>query len=110
MENKPILSHQAADSSSTPLARDDNKSGTSGTRSSQIVELSKACKKRHILAFYSFAGFFLAYSMRANLSVAIVEMSKINMVKYEVNVTGNGLNDTDLTPVIVNTKLITNKR
>jgi hypothetical protein len=31
--------------------------------------------KRYILAVYAFFGFFFAYSLRANLSVAIVQMS-----------------------------------
>ncbi len=31
-------------------------------------------KKRYILTIYSFFGFFLAYALRVNLSVAIIEM------------------------------------
>lgn len=54
----------------TPLtsAKDENK------------EISKSyanlncMKKRHILTIYAFFGFFLAYALRANLSVAIIEM------------------------------------
>jgi hypothetical protein len=90
MENKPILSHQNQDSSNA-AASADGRAGTSGSSggnnsavTQKLTELSKACKKRHILAFYSFAGFFLAYSLRANLSVAIVDMSKINMEHYTV--------------------------
>ncbi len=35
--------------------------------------------KRHILAIFAFFGFFFAYILRANLSVAIVQMSRKNI-------------------------------
>ena len=34
-------------------------------------------KKRYVLAIYAFLGFFIAYALRANLSVAIVDMAKM---------------------------------
>ena len=38
----------------------------------------KNTPKRYILAVFSFFGFFFAYILRANLSVAIVQMSRLN--------------------------------
>ena len=40
-------------------------------------------KKRHVLAIYAFFGYFVAYALRANLSVAIVDMSKTNLNTME---------------------------
>ena len=38
-------------------------------------DMSLNClKKRHILTIYAFFGFFIAYALRVNLSVAIVDM------------------------------------
>jgi ACS family sodium-dependent inorganic phosphate cotransporter len=85
MENKPILSHQNPDSSNVLGASDSRTAaGKNSNVTQKITELSNAFKKRHVLALYSFAGFFLAYSFRANLSVAIVDMSKINMEQYTI--------------------------
>lgn len=68
MENKPILSQSLAsvDNAGKP------KKG-----------LLASIKKRHVLAFYAFFGFFIAYTLRANLSVAIVDMSHANFHKVE---------------------------
>jgi hypothetical protein len=38
----------------------------------------KNLPKRYILAVFSFFGYFFAYSLRANLSVGIVQMSRLN--------------------------------
>lgn len=67
MENKPIL-------------------GQSFISIDKIIKPSNGgpfgwIKKRHMLAIYAFFGFFFAYSLRANLSVAIVDMSKTNYHK-----------------------------
>ena len=53
-------------------------------------------KKRHVLAIYAFFGFFVAYIMRANLSVAIVEMSKNDFRKNELILLTESLNKTDI--------------
>jgi hypothetical protein len=42
----------------------------------QLSKFTGCFQKRQVLAIYSFFGFFFAYSLRANFSVAIVEMSK----------------------------------
>ncbi len=44
-----------------------------------------ALPKRHILALYAFFGFFFAYSLRSNLSVAIVQMSISDEANYNAS-------------------------
>lgn len=77
MENKPILTSSSSGSMSA-------RSGVGMIRS-----WLNSTKKRHILTIYSFFGFFFAYIFRANLSVAILEMSKVipaaNLTKQENN-------------------------
>lgn len=72
MENKPILTSISSDSNF-----------------SSVISWFNAIKKRYILTLYSFFGFFFAYIFRANLSVAILEMSKAipvsNLTKQENN-------------------------
>ena len=64
MENKPILSHS--------FASVDKLDSSSISKKKGFLD---RIKKRHVLAFYAFFGFFIAYTLRANLSVAIVDMS-----------------------------------
>jgi ACS family sodium-dependent inorganic phosphate cotransporter len=40
-------------------------------------------KKRHILTIYAFFGFLFAYALRANLSIAIVDMVKVNTINND---------------------------
>ena len=73
MEDKPILSQ-----SFTSI---DKLTGNDGGRNSDRKGCLQSISKRHVLAFYAFLGFFIAYTLRANLSVAIVEMSQTNFHK-----------------------------
>lgn len=66
MENKPILSQS--------LASVDNLDSSIRAASGYLQSI----KKRHVLAVYAFFGFFIAYTLRANLSVAIVDMAHVN--------------------------------
>ena len=45
--------------------------------SSRCIDLA-SIKKRHILTVFAFFGFLFAYALRANLSIAIIDMAKIN--------------------------------
>ena len=45
--------------------------------SSRCIDLATV-KKRHILTVFAFFGFLFAYALRANLSIAIIDMAKIN--------------------------------
>ena len=76
MENKPIFSLNAKMTSNQqlPLANT-NKSFLKPNDG--IISM---IKKRHVLTFYAFFGFFFAYAMRANLSVAIVDMTKMSKI------------------------------
>jgi hypothetical protein len=53
-----------------------------------------ALPKRHVLALYGFFGFFFAYSLRANLSVAIVQMSTYDFDDTKDPVHANSTNQT----------------
>ncbi|RNA37043.1 Vesicular glutamate transporter 1 [Brachionus plicatilis] len=82
MENKPILTSSVSGSIA------------SSSNLGIICSWINAIKKRHILTIYSFFGFFFAYIFRANLSVAILEMSKQN--KPVANLTQQENNTLDL--------------
>lgn len=75
MENIPIiLSSKSKSFDSTQI---DNLDLTSTLHEKKsFKEWITTFKTRHILTVYAFFGFFFAYSMRAQLSVAIVEMTK----------------------------------
>ena len=75
MESKPILNSAGGVDTSS---QQQNAIRASGEKKASPSSSRECLKKRHVLALYSFFGFFLAYSFRANLSVAIVDMSKIN--------------------------------
>lgn len=84
MEKKPILDQQGQQQHQQPDVTSSSKTEENGGGKSKIDNLiAKTLQKRYILAFYSFSGFLLAYSLRANLSVAIVDMSKVDRVTYE---------------------------
>ncbi|CAF0792094.1 unnamed protein product [Brachionus calyciflorus] len=72
MEDKPILT-QASYVSTDSLSQ---RPGSPNIPIYEPCSFFSKIKKRHILTLYSFFGFFFAYIFRANLSVAIVEMSK----------------------------------
>ncbi len=42
--------------------------------------LSKLCQRRYVLAFLALLGFANIYAMRANLSIALVEMTSDRLV------------------------------
>lgn len=67
---KPIL--EAASITSTFHKTSESTSVASST----IQREMQSIKKRHVLAIYAFLGFFIAYALRANLSVAIVDMAR----------------------------------
>lgn len=46
-------------------------------------------KRRYILVFLSFFGFFNAYSLRVNLSVGIVAMTEVRTVHYANGTVGH---------------------
>lgn len=48
-----------------------------------IVE--RAFQKRQILAIYAFFGYFMAYSMRTILSVAIIDMDGSKSHNHSIN-------------------------
>ena len=90
MESRPILSSQTTFTSrdTSPILSDDTSSCKKVCFFAQIEDLLQLVKKRYVLSFYAFFGFFVAYSLRANLSVAIVDMSQIVSIKYDlVNIT-----------------------
>jgi len=74
MERKPILNNSV---NSLNNSTKENKSECAQMASSTFGFLNKI-KKRHVLTLYAFFGFFFAYCIRADLSVAIVDMSKSN--------------------------------
>lgn len=74
MENKPILSQSFTSIDKLTVATNDD-GGGGGRRHKSCLQ---SIRKRHVLAFYAFSGFFIAYTLRANLSVAIVDMSQTN--------------------------------
>lgn len=76
MEDKPILSQ-----SFTSIDKLTSNDGSGGGRHTGGKGCLQSISKRHVLAFYAFLGFFIAYTLRANLSVAIVEMSQTNFHK-----------------------------
>ena len=53
------------------------------------LNINKSCfnsiPKRYVLAIFAFFGFFFAYMLRANLSVAIVQMSRIKEISNKNN-------------------------
>lgn len=53
----------------------------------------KTIPKRYILALFAFFGYFFAYILRANLSVAIVQMSQKTI--EEQSLSGNNGNSTN---------------
>ncbi|KAG2467242.1 S17A5 protein, partial [Polypterus senegalus] len=63
-------------------------------RGKPLLKVSKApacCSARYSLAFLSFCGFFMAYALRVNLSVAMVEMVKTiinNMYDWDADTQG----------------------
>lgn len=71
MENKPILSQ-----SHVSVDKLDDRRPRKGCLQS--------IKKRHVLAIYAFSGFFVAYTLRANLSVAIVDMAQHDFHKVSL--------------------------
>lgn len=90
MESKPILSSNnqtGFTSSTTPdntsISTDElNKKLNIFYKCNTLLQL---IKKRYVLSFYMFFGFFVAFLARANLSVAIVDMSKIVSMTYDSN-------------------------
>lgn len=80
MENKPILSHSNF-VSTEKLTQHSSSQQEQHTPCSLVSSI----KKRHILTLYAFFGFFFAYVFRANLSVAIVEMSKSSIITVQEN-------------------------
>ena len=91
MESKPILSNQAAFVKSNT----DNASITTDELNKKlnifykIDWLFQLIQKRYVLSFYAFFGFFVAFMMRANLSVAIVDMGKIILMKQDLENASN---------------------
>lgn len=89
MESRPIL-NQASFTSSDNLNNSTSQIQTDSGLFSKLSDLLQSIKKRYVLSLYAFFGFFIAYSLRANLSVAIVDMSKVNSLASSSNTTSNG--------------------
>ncbi len=88
MESKPILSTNNQ-SGFASLPTPDNASIATEELNKKLNifyklnSLLQLIKKRYVLSFYMFFGFFVAFLMRANLSVAIVDMSKVVSITYD---------------------------
>lgn len=97
MENKPILSpsshhrhhhqhsstqqsYQKVNSQQQQQQANNNEFDGSSTSNESS---NKSIKKRYVLAIYAFFGFFIAFSLRANLSVAIVDMSNVDLIEQQ---------------------------
>ena len=83
MESRPILSSKAATSPTDNASISTDELNTKLNIFHKIDSLLQLIKKRYVLSFYAFFGFFVAFLMRANLSVAIVDMSKVVSLKYD---------------------------
>jgi hypothetical protein len=98
METDPIRgsisSHNTA--SILPNSSKDRFSSYISKSRDQISQLSSCIQKRHVLAVYSFFGFFFAYSLRANFSVAIVDMSKSKVNHKIIDLSSANSNQTML--------------
>jgi hypothetical protein len=103
METKPILKDNGLDNSAVSINSSANTSNTLKTNNNNSNKndglnlkeiISGSIKKRHILTLYSFFGFFFAYSFRANLSVAIVDMARIN-TKIVTDLSNTSSNSSD---------------
>ena len=86
MESRPIFSHSMSSLSSSVQDEFSDKSTKKLSSSVGSAGILACIKKRHVLTIYAFFGFFFAYAMRANLSVAIVDMSKSEAKADEMNV------------------------
>lgn len=80
MENKPILSQSFTSMDYLNQEDNQNRPSRSIIDNPSSLGIFRSVKKRHVLAIYAFFGFFFAYSIRANLSVAIVDMAKMKHV------------------------------
>ena len=65
--------------------------------------VERAFQKRQILAIYAFFGYFVAYSMRTILSVAIIDMSG---KKFEFNKSDNLTNRTAKVSLLLFVRLV----
>jgi hypothetical protein len=97
METDPIRGSISSHNTGSLLPNDSKNSGRFSSYISkgkdQLNQLNSCIKKRHVLAIYSFFGFFFAYSLRANFSVAIVDMSKSKVNHKIIDLSGN-INET----------------
>ena len=100
MENIPIIlsakakSFDSSQIDNLDLSSNDDEKKKKGTFMTNLLSF----KTRHILTIYAFFGFFFAYSFRAQLSVAIVEMSKANRLNKSHN--GTFVVEGDWSPVL----------
>ena len=88
MESKPILSPNNQTGLSSLQSPDNTSIATEELNKKlnifyKLNSLLQLIKKRYVLSFYMFFGFFVAFLTRANLSVAIVDMSKIVSLTYD---------------------------
>ncbi len=80
MENKRILNASETSPQSAKFFTGSLASSVT-TLNAKVSAHMQCCgfiKKRHVLAIYTFFGFLFAYSFRASLSVAIVDMAKVH--------------------------------
>ncbi len=87
MERKPILNNSLNSLNDT---KNEKKTECAQVAWKTFGFLNKI-KKRHVLTLYSFFGFFFAYCIRADLSVAIVDMSKSNR-NHQIHFSQNNSN------------------
>ena len=93
METDPIRGSISSNNTASLLQNNSKSSSRFSTyitkSKDQLDQINSCIKKRHVLAIYSFFGFFFAYSLRANFSVAIVDMSKAKINHRIIDLSGS---------------------